>query len=47
MTMLDSQMGELSAADRIYERESEGRYTRPAPLVETDAFGNVNKNRDV
>src|SRR5438067_6812375 len=26
MTMLDSQMGELSAAERVYERESDRRY---------------------
>jgi hypothetical protein len=47
MTVLDSQMGDLAASERIYERESERRYTRPAPLTETDAFGNVGKNHDV
>ena len=46
MSMLDSQMGELPAAERIYERESEQRYTRPAQLYEVDAFGNVSKNHD-
>ena len=47
MTLLDSQMGDLPASERIYERESERRYTQPAPLTETDAFGNVGKNHDV
>jgi hypothetical protein len=48
MTKLDSQMGGLSASQRIYERESDSRFTRPSPLVEdTDAFGKVHKNREI
>jgi hypothetical protein len=49
MMQLDSQMGELDPHSQVYERESQSRYTRPAPLVEdnTDTFGNVTKNRDV
>lgn len=47
MMTLDSQMGDLPAAERVYERDSDQRYSRPAPLVETDVFGNVTKNRDV
>jgi len=48
MMGLDSQMQDLPDSARVYEKESSGRYTRPAPLNEPeDTFGKVGKNRDI
>ncbi|HEY8047993.1 MAG TPA: hypothetical protein VIE63_02390 [Ramlibacter sp.] len=48
MMGLDSQMQHLPESARIYEKEAEHRYTKPAPLVDDkDTFGKVGKNRDI
>jgi hypothetical protein len=51
MNALDSQMGGFVHSQRVYERDDEERYTRPGKLTklrgEPDAFGNINKNRDI
>src|SRR3954463_4395737 len=45
---MNSQLDSLHPLQSVYERDAESRYTRPSPLAEErDAFGNVNKNRDV
>lgn len=46
VSTLDSQLGDLPRAERVYERESDSRFTRPSPLPEPDVFGKVTKNHD-
>ena len=50
MSVIDSTLGDLPASQRVYERESDNRFTRPSPLEgakDGDVFGTVGKNRDV
>jgi hypothetical protein len=45
MMGLDSQMGDLPPTSTVYEKDASSRYTKPAPLMDEDAFDRVTKNR--